>query len=348
LKDVWVGCLDGGIVVQLNPRSITVAFTGLVLVFSMPIAAQPRRTGAAQPPPQSLTGIDAMRALYQSGKPADIERFALTMLWKDIRQPEVLFYLGTGEERLRKTPDAAAFYTLFLRTLDEASKAGGGAAPYPDSAKHKQLAERKLKALKQDPAALAAAYAKTATGKKFTTPEAVDDVWMNNVRGDLFSLNGLYAWKLVGGRKDAKPDWIHNTQGAMHVSGLKKVDDVEGRKGVLFTIPLKDMNSADADSANRDELQKLGHNSHVEATNVGGGKVLRAGLRGYGFPVLVKVKLGDKELHSETVPVDKWSDLKVALPPESKGKPVSVELIVPEGQKSSEGVWIDYLDFFEN
>jgi hypothetical protein len=44
-----------------------------------------------------------------------------------------------------------------------------------------------------------------------------------------------------------------------------------------------------------------------------------------------------------------WSDVKVdqskrpALP-----KQLTIELIVPEGQKWSEGVWIDYLDFFEN
>jgi hypothetical protein len=312
------------------------------------VAAQQRRTGAAQPQPQKLAGIEAMRALHQSGKPADAERFAVQMLWNDIRQPEVLFYLATAEERLRKMPDAGAFYALFLRTLDESGKGGGGDAAYPDVAKHKPLAERKLKGLKQDAATLSAAYAKTAAGKKFTTPEAVDEVWMNNVRGDLFSLHALYAWKYAGGRKDAKPDWIHNTQGVMHASGLKRVDEVEGRKGVLFTIPLKDMNSTDADAPNREALQKLGHNSHVEAVNGGGGKFLRAGLRGYGFPVLIKVRLGEKELHSETVGIDKWSDVKVELPAESKGKAVSMELIVPEGQKSSEGVWIDYLDFFEN
>ena len=332
----------------MNLKSLTIVVAAcLALSASLPIAAQQRRTGAAQPP-QKLTGIEAMRALYQSGKPADAERFAITMLWNDLRQPEVLFYLASTEERLRKVPDAAAFYTLYLRTLDEAGKGGGGDAAYPDVAKHKPLAERKLKGLKQDPAGLAAAYTKTATGKKFTTSEAVDDIWMNNVRGDLFSLHALYAWKLAGGNKDAKPEWIHNTQGAMHGSGLKRVDTAEGRKGVLFTVPLKDMNSADADAPNREALQKLGHNSHVEAVNVGGGKLLRAGVRGSAFPLLVKVKLGDKELHSETVGVEKWSDLKVELPAESKGKPVSMELIVPEGQKGSEGVWVDYFDFFEN
>src|SRR4051812_19134342 len=203
----------------------------------MSVAGQQRRTGAAQPQPQKLTGIEAMRALHQSGKPADAERFALTMLWNDIRQPEVLFCLATAEERLHKAPDAAGFYSLYLRTLDEAAKGKGGDAAYPDVAKQKPLAERKLKGTKQDTAALSAAYAKTAAGKKFTAPEAVDDVWMNNVRGDLFSLHDLNAWKLVGGNKDGKPDWIHNTQGMMHGSGLKKVDEVEGRKGVLFTVP---------------------------------------------------------------------------------------------------------------
>jgi hypothetical protein len=289
------------------------------------------------------TGIDALRLVYKSGKPSDAETIAYRLLWDDIRQPEVLYVLGSSGERLRKPEDAGVFYTLFLRTLAESK---GQDVP-ADVTKQKPFAERRLKALKQDPETLAAAYAKTAAGKKFPGPERVDDGWMNNVRGDLFSLHGLYAWKLVGGRQDAKPDWIHNRQGAMHRSGLKRVDEVEGRKGVLFTVPLKDMNSKDADASNRDALQKLGHNSHIEVTNVGGCKLLRAGVRGYGFPVLVKVRGGDKELLSEKVDVDKWSDLKVEVPG-TKGKALTMEFIVPEGQQYSEGVWIDYVDFFED
>jgi hypothetical protein len=292
-----------------------------------------------------VRGIDAIRLVSKSGKPGDVEVLAYQMLWNEMRDPEVLYLLGLAKERLRKPQEAAVCYTLFLRTLDEAP-AAGTVVP-PDVAKQRPVVERKLKTQKQDKATAAAAYAKTAAGKKFTSPDAVDDVWMANVKGELFSLHALYAWKIVGGRKDAKPDWIHNTQGVMHASGLKRCEDVEGRKGVLFTVPLKDMNSADADASNREALQKLAHNSHVEAVNVGGCKSLRAGVRGYGFPVLVKVKLGDKELHSETVGVDRWTDLKVDLP-ESKGKPVSMELIVPEGQQWSEGVWIDYFDFFDD
>jgi hypothetical protein len=319
----------------------------VALVMLAPVAmtaAQQRvRVPARSTQQAPLTGIDALRAVYKSGKPSDAEKIAYTLIWDDVRQPEVLFMLGSSEERLRKPDDAGTFYTLFLRTLAESK---GQEVP-ADVAKQKPFAERRLKALRQDPETLDAAYAKTAAGKKFPGPEHVDDGWMNNVRGDLFSLHGLYAWKLLGGRKDAEPDWIHNTQGTMHRSGLKRADEVEGRKGVLFTVPLKDMNSQDADASNREGLQKLGHNSHLETTNVGGGALLRAGIRGYGFPVLVKVRNGDKELLSEKVETDKWSDLKVAVPG-TKGKPVTMEFIVPEGQKYSEGVWIDYVDFFDD
>jgi hypothetical protein len=315
---------------------------------------------------RTLTGIDGLRALHKSGKPADAERYAYSLLWKDIRQPEVLYLLASTEDRLKKRQEAAVYYALFLRTLDEA----GDAAP-PEVAKFRRIAEQRLKGDRQDKPSLSAAYAKTAAGKKFESPDKVDDVWMNNVQGDLFSLHALYAWKLVGGRKDAKADWVHNTQGAPHRSGLKYVDEVEGRKGVLFTVPLKDMNSQDADASNREGLEKLGHNSHIEARNVGGGKFVRAGLRGYGFPVLVKVLVDGKELASETVGTDQWTDLKVELPPaeardaaepskaqapagntalfnNETGQRVVMELIVPEGQQWSEGVWIDYFDFYDN
>ena len=330
-----------------SPRRRIAAVLAVIVVGPIMGAASAQQRQIRVPARQSqqapATGIDALRLVYKSGKPSDAETIAYRLLWDDIRQPEVLYMLGSSEERLRKPEEAGVFYTLFLRTLAESK---GQGVP-PDVTKQRPFAERRLKALKQDPDTLAATYAKTAAGKKFPGAERVDDGWMNNFRGDLFSLHGLYAWKLVGGRQDAKPEWIHNTQGAMHRSGLKRVDEVEGRKGVLFTVPLKDMNSKDADASNRDALQKLGHNSHIEVTNVGGCKLLRAGVRGYGFPVLVKVRGGDKELLSEKVDVDKWSDLTVEVPG-TKGKALTMEFIVPEGQQYSEGVWIDYVDFFED
>jgi hypothetical protein len=353
-----------------NPIARPVAV--IVILLASALAAPPARGQVRQRVVErrvgerTLTGIDGLRALHKSGRPADAERYAYSLLWKDIRQPEVLYLLASTEDRLKKREEAAVYYALFLRTLEEA----GDAAP-PEVAKFRRVAEQRLKGGRQDRPSLSAAYAMSAAGKKFESPDKVDDVWMNNVKGDLFSLHALYAWKIVGGRKDAAADWVHNAQGALHRSGLKHVDEVEGRKGVLFTVPLKDQNSQDADASNREGLQTLGHNSHVEARNVGGGKFVRAGLRGYGFPVLVKVLVDGKELASETVGVDRWTDLKVELPPAEAqsatepakapapgGKPVLfnnetgqrvvMELIVPEGQQWSEGIWIDYFDFFDD
>jgi hypothetical protein len=171
---------------------------------------------------------------------------------------------------------------------------------------------------------------------------------MNNVEADLFSLHGLYAWKLVGGRKDAEADWIHNASGAMHRSGMKRVDEVEGRKGVLFGVPLKDMNSQDADQHHRTALQQLGHNSRISARNAGKCRFLRLGSRGYGFPLILRVIVADEEVAKEQIGTDAWSDLRIALATDARESEVIVELIVPEGQQWSEGVWIDYLDFFDN
>ena len=53
---------------------------------------------------------------------------------------------------------------------------------------------------------------------------------MTEVRADLRPLHGLYAWRLVGGRRDARPDWIHDTQGTMHRSGAKLRDLIHGRR----------------------------------------------------------------------------------------------------------------------
>jgi hypothetical protein len=351
-------------------RSILLVPAVLLAFAATPARAQTRLRVPAVRQGQPVSGIEGLRLLFKTGNFRDTETYALRMLWDDIRQPEVLYTLAQAEERLRKPQEAAVYYTLFLRVLDEA-KSGGGVEIPADVEKQKPFAERRLKALRQDEQALTAAYAKKVAGKKFESPEKVDDAWMDNAKFDLFGLHGLYAWKLLGGRKDAKPDWIHNTKGSMHRSGAKYVDEVEGRKGVLFTIPLKGKDSADADQSNRDALQKLGHNSHVEAVNAGGRKFVRIGARGYGFPFDLKVLVDGKEVKTERVGTDAWSDLKVPLPkmeakpPEAKpatdskarakpqaaersvGQKIVAEFIVPEGQKSSEGVWIDYFDFFD-
>lgn len=334
---------------QRIPRAgLTVVVVVLSAVFASTSPGQIRqRAVERRQGEQTLRGIEALRALHKSGRPADAERYAYSLLWKDLRQPEVLYLLASTQDRLKKRQEAATAYALFLRALDETD------TPPQESEKLRRIAGQRLKGARQDKPSLSAAYATTAAGKRFASAEQGDDIWMNNAQGDLLGLHALYAWKLVGGRKDAAADWVHNTQGAMHRSGMKLVDDVEGRKGVLFT------------AVNKDAI------THVEARNVGGCKFLRAGLRGYGFPVLVKVMVDGKELAAETVGVDQWTDLKVELPPAEArdateppapparpGKPslfnnetghrVVLELIVPEGQQWSEGIWVDYFDFFDN
>jgi len=72
-------------------------------------------------------------------------------------------------------------------------------------------------------------------------------------------------------------------------------------------------------------------------------------VRGYGFPFIFRVEVEGRELLAQKVPANAWSDLKVDLG-DAAGKdvPAVVELIVPEKQRWSEGVWIDYLDFFDD
>jgi len=112
---------------------------------------------------------------------------------------------------------------------------------------------------------------------------------------------------------------------------MKLVDEVEGRKGVLFGVPLRDKGSK------------------IIAKNLLSRPMLRIGARGYGFPFNLSVKDGDERIFEQLVSEKEWADVQVDLSKrKTVPKQVMVELIVPEGQKWSEGVWIDYLDFFEN
>jgi hypothetical protein len=126
----------------------------------------------------------------------------------------------------------------------------------------------------------------------------------------------------------------------MHRSGLKYVDEVDGRKGVLFGVPLK---------ASGPAAQKLGHPTQIKLTNLGKAPFLRAGVKGYNFPFVLKVYAGGKEIASQSIGEKAWSDLKIDLKDAAgKAEQITVELVVPEDQQFGEGTWIDYLDFFEN
>ena len=308
---------------RLHPFLATV-LGGLLAVEVAPAQFQAGKT---------LTGIEGMRYANSSGQQAQAVNFGHKLLWQNIRQPECLDIMSRALEILRRNEEAAVWNTLLLRVLeDQASPA--------DVTKFKAGAERRLTGLNKEFEAQRAKYVAKAAGKKFTSPEAVDDLWMTQVRADLTSLESLYAWKLVGGKKNAKPDWIHNAQGAMHRSGMKYVEEVDGRKGVLFAVPLK---------ASSPPAQKLGHPTRLTMTNVGKLPFLRIGAKGYGFPFVLKVYAGGKEIFSQTVNEKAWSDLKIDLKDAAgKAEEVIVELIIPEDQRAMEGAWIDYLDFFED
>jgi hypothetical protein len=297
----------------------------------------------AQQPKSNVQPIDVLRNWQSQNQNAKIVETGPKLLWLDMEQPEVLYIVGSAMEKVNRKAEAATYLTLYLRTLET------GKAVAAEAKKFKPAVERRLAALKADQASLDTIYKTAAATRKFESPQKVSDIWMSQVEADLFSLNGLYAWKMVGGRKDADPKWIHNTQGVLHRSGMKLVDEVEGRKGVLFGVPLKEQKSADADESNRKALGRLGHSSRIIARNILARPVMRIGARAYGFPFILRVKDGEEKLFEQLVNEKEWSDVKVELSNRPvTAKQVTVELIVPEGQKWSEGVWIDYLDFFEN
>ena len=307
------------------------------------LAAQKKASPRPLPPgAREVKGLEAQRMLFNQRKYAEAERYGYALIWKDIRMPEELAVLGQTLEALKRTDEAAVFYTLALRAAEELEPADGKAPPAP-AAKYRQvrgLAERRLKALDKPFQDLKAKYEKEASGRKFISPEGVDDGWMTQVKADLRGLHALYAWKIVGGRKDAKPDWVHNTQGAMHRSGLKHVGETDGRRGLLFATldkPAQDKPAAaDGNKA---------PGGRIRVNKPAGAKVLRIGAKGYGFPFILKVSAGDKELFSQKVGDKGWEDLKIDLSDERPGE-ITLHLSVPEGQKWHEGAWFDYVAFF--
>jgi hypothetical protein len=283
-----------------------------------------------------LQGLEALKFLYRRGDYAKAKEAGYVVLWNDIRQPEALFYLASSLEKLNDREQAAVFYRILLRALDEDSKSD------PRAASRKATAQKALDRLDGSYRAAQKKYADAAEGKSFTSPDQVSDLWMTQVRCDLRPLHGLYAWKLVGGRKDAKPDWIHNTQGAMHRSGAKLMDEIQGRRGVLFCIPNK----------KSDKLSRLMSEPRALASGLAAPSRSRlrwVGTMAYGFPYLLNVLVGSKQLFSKTIGKDKWEDLKITLDVEiTKENPVTLELVVPEDQRWMEGIFFDYVDFFED
>jgi hypothetical protein len=299
--------------------------TASAFVLALAIASGATAAAGAR----TLSGMDAVKVLYQRGRYADAKMGCYVVLWDEINHPEALFYLARSLEKLRDTDQAAVFYTLLSRVLEESPKSKAS----PRAASRKAVCQKALDALDGKHRAASKRYAETAAGKKFTSPGDADDLWMSQVKCDLRCLHGLYAWKLVGGRKDMKPDWIHNTHGAMHRSGAKYMQDVHGRRGVLFCIPSKKSK----------RLSSVAWEGPVK------GKFLRIGTRAYGFPYILNVVVGETQIFSRKVGRDSWTDVKIPLETEGgEGKPIFLELVVPENQRWMEGLFFDYIDFFED
>lgn len=300
----------------------TVVLAAIVTLFASFALAQPRQ----------VSGVEGVRLLFNRKMYADCERFAYMEIWQDMYKPEAVSLLAQAIDAQRRPEDAAVWYTLLARVAAESD------LPKADAAKYKAMADRRLLVLNKDWEQQRAAYAKAAAaGRKFESAEKVDDGWMTHASAGLKSLHGLYAWKTVGGRKDAKPDWVHNRQGAMHRSGMKRVDDVDGRTGVLFAVT----NDKDQPTDKRPLINR------IALTNVGGARFLRIGTKGYNFPYGLRVTAGDRELFNQPVGDKQWSDLKLDLgDAPAKGEQVILTLFKPEGQKWLEGAWFDYADFF--
>ena len=121
---------------------------------------------------------------------------------------------------------------------------------------------------------------------------------------------------------------------------MKYVERLDDREGVLFGVPLK---------ADHPRSVRLGHPPHVTIQNVGKCRFLRVGTKAYNFPYVLNVLVDGREILSQTISEKTWSDLKVDLQATAADSPqVTLELFIPPDQKYLEGVWFDYIDFFED
>jgi hypothetical protein len=284
-----------------------------------------------------------MQIFAQRGEWDKVKQLALADVWRDIVKPWSLQKLVIAFEKLGDREQAGAFCHILLRVLELPATASA-----PSTPTLKRWAEARLRRLDVEFDKIRKQHAASAPHRKFTAPEAVGESWMTAVHADPQCLWGLIAWKLVGGRKDAKPDWIHNRQGEMHRSCLKLMQEVDGRQGVLYAGTFKP-----ADTGQSKELaahiQRLGHNQRITLRNTGKCRFLRAGIKAQKFPLIFHVEAEGEALFSQKVGPNDWSDLKIDLG-ESAGKDVTVyvQLLVPPGQRPHFGGWIDYLDFFDN
>jgi len=312
----------------------------LFLAFALPASAQPKDAADEKDPKSKrvveLKGIDAVRHFIARSNYKEAEWYALPLLWKDIRQPELLHLLGQSVAKLNRREEAAAWYRLLLRVAEE--------TPSDEAEKVKPHAEKYLKFGDAEAQRQAKAFEKEAGGKfPAGGPEKVGDAWMSQVTADLYALEPLLFLKAVGIEVDVReqdPLFVHTKQGAMHRSGMKLITEVDGRKGLLFTVP--GARGADGKGATK-----------VTIPYGGKGAALRFGMKGFIAPLTVEVSTstpgvaGGPKLLTRPVPINTWSDVKVELKEVKTGDVVTLELVAG-GRTLNAGVWIDYVGFYED
>jgi len=301
-----------------------------ILLISMPAARSYAQAKGAfvKRPTINVKVMRALKSRFHNGDYREVSQLAYRLLWDDIYQPEVLRYLGASLKEIGKPDAAAAVMHILLRVLNDPT-----CSDYAQAVAARRWCDGQLKRLDTDVRKQQEQHRAATPTREFTKPDAVDDTWMAEVTADLRGLHGLYAWTLVGGRKDVDKKWIHNRLGQLHRSGAKYLTEVEGRNGVLFAVPLKES----------DRLSRL------TVRKAGPAPYLRIGTRAYGFPFVLDVVVEGKSVSAQTIGTDTWEDLKIPLDEHAdQDVEIVLKLVVPEDQKWHEGAYFDYVDFFQN
>jgi len=287
---------------------------------------------------RTVQGIDAIRLLCSRGQYSQAEQYAYQQLWRDMEQPQALYWLAVALSKQGKNDDAAVYDTYFLRVAENPK------AQVADA--QKRQVEAQLKRLNAEFERSKAQHEAVAAARRFDSPESVSDLWMTEAKADLFSFYDLHHWVVVGGIKDRPAHW--NT-GKMHRNGMRFLADYAGRKGVLFTPSVKRAEEAQGDLYHEHHIKRLGHPPYVIVRNPGRQQYLRIGALSDGQPVLLKVHVGEREAFSQAISRDQWEDVKIDLGEDgSRTEAVTLELTVPKGQHYSGGIFLDYVDFFVN
>ncbi len=311
-------------------RQATYSMIATILLVSVPAARSSAQAKGAfvKRPTINVKAMRALKSRFHNGDYREVSQLAYKLLWEDIYQPEVLRYLGASLKEIGKPDAAAAVMHILLRVLEDPR-----CSDYAQAVAARRWCDSQLKRLDTDFRKQQEQHSAATPTRAFTKPEAVDDAWMTEVTADLQSLHGLYAWTLVGGRKDADKKWIHNRLGQLHRNGAKYLSEVEGRRGVLFAIPLK-------------ESHRL---SRLVVRKAGPAPFLRVGTRAYGFPFVLDVVIEGTSVATQTIGTDAWEDLKIPLDEYAdKDVEIVLKLVVPEDQKWHEGAYFDYVDSFQN